>query len=514
MATQASLVGSLAQRESTSQDRGWRSVIRDGVLVGSGTIVGQVLGVATSLLLRTLLGPTQIGMWQALKLLLSYAGFVNLGVTKAAAREITIARGSDRPHDAYPSRDLAFSFSMATTVFYAVAILCAAGFLWIRETEASHSGWVFGLGVMAVVCLAQRYLTFQLVLLRAERLFATATRLAILESALTLIVCGAATWAFGLYGLIAGCLCVSVVVAWVARRSMIERPKWAWGLRAIVPLIAVGFPIVLTGLVMTLFQSVDKLMLLAFLPDGAYQLGLYSTALLVTTQLAGVSNILATTMAPRYGEALGRWSCERRVAELAAQASELHAAVAGIAAGGALVVGAPLLSWILPDYTGGLTALQWLVPGSLALAVALPATQFLVTTKRQNRGLLAACVALTAAACGNYGALSAGWGLNGVAAATCASQVLFALLVISGSFWNLLSGPQRVRYVAVLLGILCPTMVFAFVSSSIVNTTDAALPQAILGVLLVAATWFVACAATWHTGRWGEWWQRPWNKRS
>lgn len=507
MATQASLVGSIAQRESASQDRGWRSVVRDGALVGSGTIVGQVLGVATSLLLRTLLSPTQIGMWQALKLLLSYAGFVNLGVTKAAAREITIARGSDRPHDATRSRDLAFTFSMATAVAYAVALFFAAGFLWMREAKGSNSWWAIGLGVMAAVCVAQRYLTFHIVILRAERLFATATRLAILEGALTLIVCGAATWAFGLPGLLTGCLFVSIAVGWVARNSTNASPAWAWDLRGVAPLIAVGLPIVLTGLVMTLFQSIDKLMLLAYLPDGAYQLGLYSTALLVTTQLAGVSNILATTMAPRYGETFGRWKSDRRVAELAARASELHAAASSLAAAGALVVGAPLLAWLLPNYADGLSALLWLIPGALALAVALPATQFLVITKRQNRGLVAACVALVVAACGNYTALSAGWGLVGVAAATCVSQMLFALLVIGGSFWSFLTWPQRVRYVAVLLGIVIPTMAVAVMSSSLEHTTAGEFPYVALGVLLVAVTWLVACGTAWHTGRWGELWQ-------
>ncbi len=506
MATQATIVGPLATREASAPDRQWRSVVRDGSLVGSGTIVGQVLGVATSLLLRVLLSPGQMGLWQAFKLMLSYAGFANLGVTKAAVRELTIARGRGCPCEAHRSRDLAFTFSMATTAAYALALLFAAALVWSHSDPTASPIWVVGLGAMAAICLAQRFLTFHIVMLRAERCFASAARLAVLEATLTLVVCGAATWAFGLVGLLGGCLIVSMVCGWIARNMTGMTPTWTWNLRAVSALIAIGLPIVLTGLVMTLFHSVDKLMLLAYLPDGAFQLGLYSTSLLITTQLSGVANIVATTMAPRYGETLGRWNSERRVARLAAHATELHAAITVLAAGLSLVAGPPVLGWLLPNYAAGLPALAWLIPGAVALAVALPATQFLVTTKHQNRGLAAACVALMVAAVGNHFALSKGWGLSGVASATCLSQVLFALVVIAGSFWNLLSWRQRFRYVVAVASIVCPTLLVAWFATSS-GQYDGPWSHMMIGVLAVVATWGVSCGVWWHAGRWGEMWR-------
>jgi len=408
MATQATLVTQMPPRGSSTPDRGWKAVVRDGSLVGSGTIVGQVLGVATSLLIRMLLSPVQMGLWQALKLVLSYSGFVNLGVTNAATRELTIARGSGNPREAHHSRDVAYTFSVATTVAYALALVVAATLMWSQGGPAVNLMWAVGLGIMAAICLAQRLITFHISMLRAERCFAAAARLAVLEAVLTLSVCGTATWAFGLYGLLGGCLFVSLVCGRVARSMNAPPPRWAWDLRTTKSLTTVGLPIVLTGLVMMLFHTVDRLMLLAYLPDGTFQIGVYSTALLVTTQLSGVADMLATTMAPQYGEALGRWKSERRVARLAAHATELHAAIMVLAASLALVVGPPILAWLLPDYAAGLPALTWLIPGTLSLAIAIPATQFLVITKRQNRTLFTACIALAVAAVGNHIALSTG----------------------------------------------------------------------------------------------------------
>ena len=73
---------------------GWRRMLGDWLLVGSATAVCHVLGAATSLLLRMLLSPAQMGIWQALKLLLSYGNYANLGISKGAAREFNVALGS------------------------------------------------------------------------------------------------------------------------------------------------------------------------------------------------------------------------------------------------------------------------------------------------------------------------------------------------------------------------------------------------------------------------------------
>ena len=72
---------------------GWRRVFGDALRVGGATTVGHLLGAATSLLLRMFLDPAQMGLWQGLKLYLSYGNYANLGISKAAARELTLARG-------------------------------------------------------------------------------------------------------------------------------------------------------------------------------------------------------------------------------------------------------------------------------------------------------------------------------------------------------------------------------------------------------------------------------------
>src|SRR5690349_3706680 len=87
---------------------GWRQLAYDMLSVGGSTITCQGLGVVTSLVLRAALSPTQMGVWQGLKLLLGYANYANLGVSKGAARELAIASGSGELARAEHSLNIAF----------------------------------------------------------------------------------------------------------------------------------------------------------------------------------------------------------------------------------------------------------------------------------------------------------------------------------------------------------------------------------------------------------------------
>ena len=83
---------------------GWRRMMADWRMVGGATAVCQVMGAATSLLLRVLLDPAQMGIWQTLKLLLNYGNYANLGISKGAVREYTIALGRDAASNAHAEK--------------------------------------------------------------------------------------------------------------------------------------------------------------------------------------------------------------------------------------------------------------------------------------------------------------------------------------------------------------------------------------------------------------------------
>jgi len=481
---------------------GWRRMVGDWLAVGGATAVGQALGVVTSLVFRSLLDPAQMGVWQALKMLLGYGNYANLGISKGAAREFTIAMGRGDAPAARRSVDLAFTVNTLSSLAFA-AILVGAG-LWIGATgDSPWSGtWAVGLAVIGALAVLDRYVSFQVTILRARQAFADTAWLSILEAVLTLVAGGLAIWALGLPGMYLGTLAVLGGSLVFIRRHQPSAPAWAWDLAEIRRLTAIGSPILLTGVASSVLRSLDKLMILGCLDDREFQLGCYSVALLVTGQLYGMGNMLATVVAPRLGERFGRSGQRQSVAWLAARASELQAAALALPAGLAIVAAPPLLARILPDYRSGLAPVAWLVPGVVAMSLALAGGQYLVAVDRQCRGLAAVLATLLVTALANYLALASGYGLVGVAATTAAGYAFYFVLVTAISFWTELDARQRVRYAGMHALALVPAIGSAGLLEYLLPSCGTDCLAVALKVVVVAAAWALSIAIGWHWCGW------------
>ncbi len=487
---------------------GWRRVAVDCLTVSGATVICHGLGAITSLLLKVLLDPAQMGVWQALKMLLSYSNYTNLGISKGAVRDYTIALGRGETTEARRGLDLAFTFNTVTSLIYAALLLGAA--FWIGAGNASPTArpWAIGLAVMGGLAVLSRYVTFQVTILRAHKAFDLTARLSVLEAVLTVSVCGLATWAWGVYGLFFGTLVVLLGTFLYIQQYRTVDLRWAFDASQMGRLISVGGPILLAGTMVTVFRSLDKLMILGYMSDREFQLGCYSVALMVSGQIYGLGNMLSIVMNPRYGEKYGETGDRREVARLAAASSQLHAAAMALPAALSVILAVPLLAKVLPDYQTGLPALVWLAPATVTLVLSLPAGQYLVAVGRQMRALLAVLPAIAVAALGNHLALRGGFGLTGVAAATAVAYVAYTVLVVGISFWQELNRNQRGRHLLLTALVLLPTLAVSIVLERVAPGNQVGL-SAILGkTLIVTSVWAVTIAASWFWGGWEHLWKR------
>ncbi len=483
---------------------GWRPVLFDWLLVGSSTAICHALGMAASLLLRVVLSPAQMGIWQALKLLLSYGNYANLGVSKGAARQYNVALGRGDTAAARYGLNLAFTVNTLSSLLYA-AILAGAG-VWIGCSGGGRwaGNWAVGLAAVGGLAVLARYVTFHVTILRTKQAFRITSQLSVLEAVLTLLVCAPAAWLWGLPGLYGGTLAVMLAALIFVRRHAGETLRWALNLDEIRRLIAIGGPILLAGTVSSLLRSLDKLMILGYLSDREFQLGCYSVALMVSAQLFGLGNMLSIVMGPRYGEKYGQSGDRGVVARLAARASELSAAAMALPAAWAVLAAGPLLRWLLPDYQTGVAPLTWLVPGAVALTLALPGSQYLVAVGRQRRALAVVMIATAVAALGNHLALRGGYGLIGVAAATAAAYAIYFVLVTAVSVWIELDGPARIRYIAMHALVLGPTMAAAALLQRAWPAAEAAWTTVVGKVVIVTIVWGLTVAVGWRHAGWRE----------
>ena len=471
-------------------------------MVSGSAAICQALGVATSLLLRLALDPAQMGIWQTLRLFLNYANYANLGISKGAARELSVALGRGETAEAERGLNLAFTVNTLSSFVYA-AVLAGVG-TWSALASGGlwSNAWAIGLLALSALVVLQRHVTFRVTILRCRQSFGVTAQLSVVEGILTLVVGASAAWYWGLSGLYAGTLAVLVGSLAFLHFRAADAFDLAWDRREISRLIGIGGPILLAGAVTTLFQSLDKLMILVYSPDREFELGCYSLSLLVSGQIFGLANMLSLVMGPRYGELFGRIGRRREVAMLAARASELQSAALAILGGVAIVAAGSVLGRMLPEYRPGLAPALWLVPGAVALGLSLPATQYLVAVGRQRRVLAALVAATAVAAVGNHLALTLGYALVGVAISTSISYGASYLLMVAISIWPELDWAARKRYVIVTLCTLVPSLTSAALLElgwPSVGTGRAA------GMLKVALVLVVGAATVLVGWQWGGW---------
>lgn len=477
---------------------GWSKLVADSMVVSGATLFCQAVGVVTSLLFRALVSPAQMGAWQGLKLFLSYGNYLNLGVSKGAARELAIARG--RGDEAQAETGLHAAFTANTLASLALSAGLVVASVWQYQFRGGWSSpWTAGLLAMAVLVLVQRYETFLVTIQRARQQFQLTSRLAVIEATLTLIVGGLATWRWGVPGLYisAGCVLVAAIV--YLQANALTPLRWHWDFVEIRRLTAIGLPMLLTGVLSSVFRSLDKVLILACMSDGTYQLGCYSVALLVGAQLYGAANQLAMVGAPRYAELWGSTNDRRAVAELVAKNSQFMAWALAGAGLLAVVVATPLLSWVLPSYAAGLPALAWLVPGVAAAGLAVPLTNYLATVDRQGRSLTILAAATVCTAFLIRIAIGQGSGLVGVAAVTSLSSLGYLAALAGTSIWPELPGEQRRQYVAQIGGALLVMSVPTLVRWGLGGSWNAESGERFLTCLGLIGGWcFVAmCGWTW-----------------
>ncbi len=482
-------------------DDRWRRLAADVGRVGTATVVCQVLGLATSLLMRGLLDPAQMGIWQAWKMFLSYGNYFNLGISKGAAREWSVALGRGETQAAARGLDLAFTVNTLTSLAYGIALAGAGLWMALAGDGPWAATWSAGLIALGLVVVLQRHVTFHVGILRAGQEFRSSSRLSIVEALLTLVLGSLATWQWGVHGLYGATVGV-LIGSWIyVKLCGARRLHWDWHGGEILRLIGIGSPILAGGVLLTFFRSVDKLMILVCAPDGEFQLGCYSIALLVGGQLYSVGNALSIVVGPRYATLYGAMECRRRVALFAAQTSQFQAAVLAWLGGVAIVAAPAVLGAAFPSYASGLAPLGWVVIAGIGLGVSLPASQYLTAVGLERRALAAMVPPALLSAGGNYLVLTQGGDLNGVAAVTALGQAGYAVTVMLLAFWPHLSPAARWRLAAQHALALVPTLAVALLA-------EERWPAASAGLLFVFCKFFLVTIAA-ALGVWAAWRMNP-----
>lgn len=398
-------------------DIGAVSLAGEFLALGSSTFFLQFTRFAVALLAAKIVGPEEWGRWYLLSLVLTYGVAVHFGILNGMNREVPLFHGK---RDLLRVERIRASALGSVLITSSLACVGIAGFALVVPRDEFR--WLL-LHLVPLFVATQLHVWLQTYLRSAGQFRLLAKEQLGLSGAFLLIVpafiVGAGLPGY-LWGQSLALGTTTLAAVWLCNVS--RRP--ALDLREVLHLARVGLPILLVGLLFSVFTTVDRWVVAGFL--GTTELGYYSLALMVSSGLNLIPLTVAQQMYPRMAEARGRGAdpsrlllLVRRQVRLGVGLSLPMVVLAGLAVG-------PLVNLALRDYRPGLVAVYPLLLCPVLLNVVYAFGNFLNTVDKQKRYLVVQVVMIPVVGLLASWAARSGWGLAGVAWAVVAGFAIYA----------------------------------------------------------------------------------------
>jgi O-antigen/teichoic acid export membrane protein len=386
--------------------------------------MSQAIGLVSGFWIARLLGPHDYGIWNAVLLVLSYGSFVEFGVLSAMGRDMPIYLGQGDWQKAVAVDGAA----RYTTIFG--AIFASMGVLAFSFLTTHSSMMALGLRVMAVVLVLQQIYTYHRIVLRSNNQIAQLSQqqviLAILNAGLSIVL----VVVLGLTGrMMAAILTQAIIVMYALYRNPWQSvPKFnlsfSWSL------ICVGAPILVSGFIITLLTSIDRLMVITFL--GETQLGYLGLALLLVSVISVIPGMASQVLYPRVTYHFG--NTDRNIEALRSYVLTppvILSTLLPLLIGPLYLVLPFVVKTFLPAYTPGIAAARIVAVGIFFYGILGLTDYFLVTIGKLKQYALFGCIALVLDIVIDILFIYMGYGIEGIAVGgTLLTYFFYSCIVI------------------------------------------------------------------------------------
>lgn len=410
---------------------GTRKFFKDVVFYAGSNLFANILSFITGIVVRRLLAPALMGLFNELMLLFDYGRYSQLGIIDSLEKELPYFRGKKDPKKVELIRDTGFT----------LCLIIAAGMgmcLFIFSFFLKHTGdmlLVNGVRIVSFMIVLQLISSLYIVLNRSRNNFSTISRYTLLIAVSDVAAKIFLVWRFGLYGLLwASVLTWLLGIVYFYKASP---EKFGFTLNfpfaEAVNLFKVGFPIFITGFVFMTLRNIDRIMIIKLLDRES--LGFYTIALMVSVYVVQLPNLVYAVVFPRFYQAYGEKQDIHNVKELFVKPTMVFACLFPVLIGLVIIALPILVKYILPAYMPGLLPAYLLLLGSSFLALTNMPGYLLIALNKQAYMIIIGAAGILIGAVLNYAFVRHfGLGLVGIAIGTSISFFIYTTILLSFSY--------------------------------------------------------------------------------
>lgn len=401
-----------------------------------------------TLLAARLLGPEPLGAWNAIQLVLDNGGLLLFGTQQGLDQLVPprlVARDTDGERRV--KRAALFNILLMTALY----ALCCLVWISVGQSRIRDAWGLAGMGVALACVLATNLSNYQTSIQRSHGDLTTVARWMLIQGAIGGMLGLALTPLLGLWGLLGGwtlgCFGALAYTTVRARRNAPLSPAPATeGL----DLMQTGFPLFVYTASSLMMRQLDRLIILRFL--GMEMLGYYGLAVMALGLMLYLPDAVTYVLYPRLQREFAASggdpeSIRDRVERVLRTSAILVPAFGAVA----FFFSGPVVQFLLPKFTPGVTAMRVLCFGAAGLAFGNFASIVLMTTGRQTLLVPGAVLSAVAGAGFDLLVVRLGYGINGVAWATVATYSVSGALLLTMALAGLAIRPRRVLELLVQL---------------------------------------------------------------
>lgn len=281
--------------------------LKNLIAYSGASMLVQFMQLTQGFLLRRLLLPGAIGVWNYIGVTQGFAGTFDAGITAAAARDLPLLHGAKSEREA-TVRSVAFWARLFQSLVFAVGIA-----VWGLVQNARGRNMTLPVALAAGVLLIFAATNESLsTFCQSRQRFGTLGRSNMFGAALNLSLMPLGAWLAGVRGLVCGAVAAAILQAAqlfirTSREGYPVRMVWSW--KEVRELLRYGVPIRLVDYPLALFMIMDQLAVAKYADLAA--LGLYSTARVIFNMSVDIPSRMGNVYLARLYVQAGS-GCDRK----------------------------------------------------------------------------------------------------------------------------------------------------------------------------------------------------------
>lgn len=433
-----------------------KEIIRQSGVYSASTLLTQVITVTAAFLTRKFLGPTQMGVWSTLQILVDYSKYAVLGTMSAVTMEIPYSIGRGEPEKADQIKNTAFTFVVISTLVFSSAV---AIFAFMTQGRFPQEV-TYGLYFVSAIIFLQRISNLLIALLRCYKKFHIESGQMIWSSIVNAILIAFLAARFRIYGFICA-LGLSFVfnIFYLLKKHRYDF-KWRFDKKIFQPLVVRGFPLMLFGLMNTGFQNIDRMVIAKWLDFEL--LGIYSIALMTCSFIGNFLNAANAVLTPHFQEKFGEKNNPNDLQDFLFKSALPLALIMPILICASWIFVPYLIRFFLPKFTPGITSMKLLVLSVFFAALTHTYQISLMTIKKHAPLFFALGISTLVAAGLGWLAIHCQKGIEGVAVVVTLSSGLNFSLTYFFATRHFSDAKKNIKRYFILMAFFAGLILFIF----------------------------------------------------